>query len=133
MIHRLNTRVNWYLADRKRTSDEQYIKDLPEQKAFEEGANFILELVFLYGLTIGIAFHELKKKADDAEKLAGTLDGIEQNIARVQVSIKENHEKKISMMKQMIIADRDFLEKARKEMGEKFLNDAVGKEIEDLR
>lgn len=89
-VHRFNTRINRRLKDRKSTSDEAYIKDLPDEKAFEEGANFLMELIFLYGLTIGITIHEVIKKHKDSDKLERELNRLEEGINNKVKSVEES-------------------------------------------
>ena len=53
-----------------------YIKPLSDEAAFNKGVEYFVEVVFFYGILIGIAVWEVKKSADASEKLKGEIKSL---------------------------------------------------------
>jgi hypothetical protein len=65
-LHIFEHRVNKRFTDSvKKLKEDQYIKKLSSDKAFDNGFNFMLEVVLLYGIIIAISIHEVNKSSAD--------------------------------------------------------------------
>lgn len=53
-----------------------YIKPLSEEAAFNKGVEYFVEVVFFYGVLIGIAVWEVKRSSDASDKLKQELKHI---------------------------------------------------------
>ena len=45
-----------------------YVKPLSNEAAFNKGVDYFVEMVFFYGILMGIAIYEVKRSADSSEK-----------------------------------------------------------------
>ena len=58
--------------NRKVVNEDQkldfYIKPLSDEAAFNKGVEYFVEVVFFYGVLIGIAIFEIKKSHESSEK-----------------------------------------------------------------
>lgn len=53
------------------------VPDLAESVAFNKGVEWLVELVFFYGLLFGLAFYEINKAEHAKKKLTQTLKDLE--------------------------------------------------------
>lgn len=50
-----------------------YVKPLSDEAAFNKGVEYFVEIVFFYGVLVGIAIWEVKKSQDASDKLKAQL------------------------------------------------------------
>jgi hypothetical protein len=73
-LHTLDHQINKKFSDSlTKSNGKGYIKALPDDKAFDNGFNFLLEVVLLYGIILAISIHEVNKgiaeKAHEKEQI----------------------------------------------------------------
>ena len=66
--HRFEIHMNRKIVNNN-TKLDFYIKPLSDEAAFNKGVEYFVEVVFFYGILIGIAIWEVKKAAESSEKL----------------------------------------------------------------
>ncbi len=70
--HRFEILLNRKIVNSGNPTSEKldfYIKPLSDDAAFNKGIDYFVEVVFFYGVLIGIAIFELKRGQDASDKL----------------------------------------------------------------
>ena len=74
--HRFEIYLNRKIVTGTQQKIDFYIKPLSDEAAFNKGVEYFVEVVFFYGILIGIAVWEVKKGADASEKLKGEIKSL---------------------------------------------------------
>jgi len=88
-VHRFEYKINRKFAGRDYKGRESYIKDLPDDKAFDSGFNFFLEVIVLYGVLLGITINEANKSLEEKSKEKEFMAGLKESLAYIGHDIKE--------------------------------------------
>ena len=73
--HRFEIHLNRTIVNNQQKLDF-YIKPLSDEAAFNKGVEYFVEVVFFYGILIGIAIWEVKRSQDASDKLKAELKAI---------------------------------------------------------
>ena len=82
--HKFEIHLNRKIVNQTQKLDF-YIKPLSEEAAFNKGVEYFVEVVFFYGVLIGIAVWEVKKSQDASDKL-------KQELKELHINSKESQE-----------------------------------------
>ena len=96
-----------------------YIKPLSEEAAFNKGVDYFVEIVFFYGVLIGIAFYEVVKSHNSSERQKAQIKKLE------EMCIKNDE-------KTTILIEELRKSKVTREVGLEEMS-AIKKELEELR